>query len=139
MWVRFFKRSACIDLYKMNIFTTLRHTGKPQKVLKDLEGNLKYSAQLTECRVWMEFHEDCVTNRTYIKHFWKSLRRNHVHITSTSLKRQTFNHIDTLKPYISKFKRTFSQRRVSLNLLNVTEQQNLEDFVLMVANSKHIT
>ncbi|BHF61359.1 hypothetical protein SprV_0100433300 [Sparganum proliferum] len=119
----------------MGIFAELRQSKDPS-VLKELNGFLKFDTRLAEAHVTAKFLSGCIDSGEYPKHYWKTLRRNHIAATSTALRRHAESHLETVTAGIEELQRNLGQRAAALDRLENCERLAFEKYVQTVRGKR---
>ena len=88
----------------------------------------------TKLALAQAFLDDCVTNIVYPRHFLRILRRNHVRVTKSSLRRHALNERDIERHQIEQLE--WMSAKQSLELLTGEERKDFEFYVQQVINTQ---
>nr|VZH98165.1 unnamed protein product [Spirometra erinaceieuropaei] len=83
-----------------------------------------------------KFLSGCTDRGEYPKHYWKTLRRDHITATSAALRRHAESHLETVSAGIKELQRNLCQRAAALDRLENCERLAFENYVQTVRSKR---
>ena len=130
--------TSVFSMTSMGLMHRLKNSKDPP-VLKGLNEYIKFSTKCALTKASIDFLNDCISNNTYPRRYWRILRRNRVNISEHSLRRHALNEKDTLTCQLCELEFNLSRAKCSLEMLTDTEKEEFETYVQRISQKQKVT